>query len=48
MKTLGIILVAVGIILRIAKTASLGISLFLILIGILLLLVGYLLKTKRS
>ncbi len=48
MRTLGIILIAIGIILRIIKTVSLGFSWALIIIGIILLLAGYLLKTKSS
>jgi len=48
MRTLGIILIAIGIILRIIKTVSLGFSWALIIIGLILLLAGYLLKTKPS
>lgn len=48
MRTLGIILIAIGIILRIIKTVSLGFSWALILIGLILLLAGYLIKTKSS
>jgi hypothetical protein len=48
MRTLGIILIAIGIILRIIKTVSLGFSWALIIIGLILLLAGYLIKTKSS
>jgi hypothetical protein len=48
MRTLGIILIAIGIILRIIKTASLGFSWALIIIGLILLLAGYLIKTRSS
>lgn len=48
MRTLGVILIAIGITLRIIKTVSLGFSWALIIIGLILLLAGYLLKTKSS
>ncbi|NIM90595.1 MAG: hypothetical protein GTO17_06565 [Candidatus Aminicenantes bacterium] len=48
MRTLGIILIVIGIILRIIQTVSLGFSWSLIIIGLILLLAGYLLKTKSS
>lgn len=48
MKTVGIILIGIGIILSIVKAVSLGISWAVIIVGIILLLAGYLLKTKAS
>jgi len=48
MRTMGIILIAIGIILRIIKTVSLGFSWALIIIGLILLLAGYLIKTRSS
>ena len=48
MRSLGIILFSIGVILRIAKVVSPGFSWIIILIGIILLLASYLLKTKGS
>jgi len=48
MRTMGIILIAIGIILRIVTKVSLGFSWALIIIGLILLLAGYLIKTKSS
>lgn len=46
MRTLGIILTGIGIILTIVRVAPPEISWAVILIGIIFILIGYLLKTK--
>jgi len=48
MRTLGIILVAIGIFLRMIRAVSFGISWAVIIIGIILIFVGYFLKAKNK
>lgn len=48
MKTLGIILIGIGIVLSIIRAAPPEIYWIVILVGIIFLLVSYLLKTRAS